>query len=74
MLNELLTRYYDLETKISVWSDNAQYEAIRSWLKNLDTTIEFLRHMTVEQLKRQFASGVSEGNRESSRLHADTRI
>ena len=36
ILNKLLARYYDLETKIEIWPENARNEAICNWIKNLD--------------------------------------
>jgi hypothetical protein len=55
VLDGLLARYYDLEAETSAWPDDAQDEAIRSWLKDLDIITGSLRQVAVEQLKKQLA-------------------
>jgi hypothetical protein len=52
ILDELLARYYDLETETETWPDNARDEAIRKWVKDLDSITGSLRQVAVEKLKR----------------------
>ena len=53
VLDELLARYYDLETETETWSQNARNEAIRKWVKDLDSITGFLQQVAVQQLKEQ---------------------
>ena len=53
ILDGLLARYYDLETETETWPENARDEAIRKWIKDLDSITGSLRQVAVQQLKEQ---------------------
>jgi hypothetical protein len=53
ILDELLARYYDLETETETWPDNAQDEAIRKWAKDLDSITGSLQQTAVGELKKE---------------------
>ena len=53
ILDGLLARYYDLETETETWPENARDEAIRKWVKDLDSITGSLRQVAVQQLKEQ---------------------
>ena len=53
ILDGLLARYYDLETETEAWPENARDEAIRKWVKDLDSITGSLRQVAVQQLKEQ---------------------
>ena len=53
VLDGLLARYYDLETETETWPENARDEAIRKWIKDLDSITGSLRQVAVQQLKEQ---------------------
>ena len=51
ILNKLLARYYNLKIKTETWPKNTRDEAIRKWVKDLDSITESLRQVAVQQLK-----------------------
>jgi hypothetical protein len=51
ILDDLLSRYYDLESSTADWPKELQDEAISTWIKVLNTTTGELRNQAVGQLK-----------------------
>ena len=74
VLDELLARYYDLETETETWSQNARNEAIRKWVKDLDSITGSLRQVIVQQLKEQHESKSQNAIETASLTQAATGI
>ena len=74
ILDELLARYYDLETETEIWPKNSRDEAIRKWIKDLDSITGSLRQVIVQQLKEQHESKSQNAIETASLTQAATGI